>query len=64
VKALRAEQLRVETLHEAAKAMLGLTAENDDLSWEPAALDGPWVVNVVQFVELDEEVKAARARGT
>lgn len=64
VKALRAEQLRVETLHEAAKAMLGLTAVNDDLSWEPLPFEGPWVVNVVQFVELDEEVKRARARGT
>lgn len=65
VKALRAEQLRVETLHEAAKSLLGLTASNDDFVWEPASWDGPWVINVVQFHEVDEpEATRARSRGT
>lgn len=66
VKALRAEQLRVETLHEAAKSLLGLTASNDDFVWEPQTWEGPWVVNVVQFHEVDdaETTRAARARGT
>lgn len=51
VRKLRAEQLRVETLHEAALALLGLTAANEDLSWEPELTDGPWVINIVQFHE-------------
>ena len=52
VRVLRAEQLRVETLHEAARGLLGLTAVNDDFSWELMPFEGtqmPWVVNVVQF---------------
>jgi hypothetical protein len=68
VKALRAEQLRVESLHEAAKALLGLTAANDDFSWEPMPFEGtstPWVINVVQFVEpAAQDAAPARARGT
>lgn len=74
VKALRAEQLRVETLHEAAFSLIGLQAANDDVEpidpfviplWEPR--DQPWVVNVVQFVEPGRSSKKedpARARGT
>ncbi len=57
VKQLRTEQLRVETLHEAAKALLGHTAANDDFSWEPMPYEGtsaPWVVNIVQFSSLPE----------
>jgi hypothetical protein len=65
VKALRAEQLRVETLHEAAKSLLGLTGSNDDFVWEPQIWDGPWVINVVQFHEVEPaEVTKARSRGT
>lgn len=68
VKALREEQLRVETMHEAARSLLGLRGENDDVSWESSALDDlpmPWVVNVVHFVDApaNEEVgKTSRAR--
>ena len=70
VKAMRAEQLRVETLHEAAKALLGRTAVNDDVSWEYMPYEGtpmPWVVNVVQFHDPAVGPPAAlptRARGT
>lgn len=70
VKALRAEQLRVETLHEAAKAMLGRTAVNDDLTlYEAFPFEGtnvPWVMNIV--LPLEDEKKegkvhtAARSR--
>jgi hypothetical protein len=68
VRELRAEQLRVETLHEASKALLGLSPANDDTEpaplplWgflggvAPPPLDGPWVINVVQ-------VSAPRASG-
>jgi hypothetical protein len=64
VKALRAEQLRVETLHEAAKSLLGLTASNDDFVWEagPELNDGLWVINVVQFHAVGPEAEAAEAR--
>ncbi len=55
VKELRAEQLRVETLHEAARGLLGNVAANDDLDpFEDLPFEGtpmPWVVNIVQFVE-------------
>lgn len=67
VKALRAEQLRVETLHEAAKAVLGRTAANEDLTpWELFPFEGsqvPWVVNIVLPVE-GAGVRPARADGT
>lgn len=62
VKALRAEQLRVETLHEAAKSLLGLTATNDDFVWEPLGSDGPWVINVVQFHEPTQASSSTRQR--
>ena len=52
VKDLRAEQLRVETLHEAAKSLLGLPAANEDVVLEDDPFEGtpmPWVVNIVRF---------------
>ncbi len=67
VNALRTEQLRVETLHEAAKSLLGLTAANDDASWEPLPFEGaslPWVINVVQFYEPSTKAVPARGHGT
>lgn len=69
VRALRAEQLRVETLHEAARSLLGLSAANEDVSWELLPYEGtsmPWVVNVVQFHDPTGGAadRPARARGT
>lgn len=67
VNALRAEQLRVETLHEAAKSLIGLTAANDDVSWELLPYEGtsmPWVINVVQFYEPSAAEDQARGHGT
>lgn len=68
VKELRAEQLRVETLHEAAKAMLGRPAMNDDLTlFEHFPFEGtnvPWVVNIVIPVTTDVAVEQkSRATG-
>lgn len=69
VRAIRAEQLRVETLHEAARSLLGLPAANEDVSWELLPYEGtsmPWVVNVVQFHDPmgGAAARPARARGT
>ena len=67
VNALRAEQFRIETMHEAAKAMLGHTAVNDDVSWEPLPWEGdatPWVINVVQVYEPSAQARPARGHGT
>lgn len=67
VKALRAGQLRVETLHEAARAMLGRSAVNDDLTLFEAfpfeGTDVPWVVNIVLPVDAGaSKVLHAEAR--
>ncbi len=65
VKVLRAEQLRVETLHEAAKALIGLPAANEDMSWEFMPFEGtnmPWVVNVVRFHAEPLPAKPGRGR--
>lgn len=63
VKALRAEQLRVETLHELAKSVIGLQPANDDaVPDEFFPFEGtpmPWVVNIVVGIE-----PAADARKT
>lgn len=61
VRALRTEQLRVETLHEAARALLGRSASNED--GEPPSEgpdERPWVVNVVQVVRPPAATPAAR----
>lgn len=48
VKELRAEQLRIETLHEAAKALLRAAPANEDLTPEELPpWDPPWLVNIV-----------------
>lgn len=68
VKALRARQLRVETIHEAARALLGKGSVNDDVDpfgYLPyAGTPMPWVVNIVQFSEPkpDEKKTAAKPR--
>jgi len=73
VSLLRAEQLRVEINHEAAQSLLGLTAANDDFTWEPMPFEGtcaPWVVNIVHFHESaslspeGERVKAQSSSST
>jgi Peptidase MA superfamily len=55
VLALRAEQLRLEVLHEAAKALLAARPANDlpvpDFEyWPYEGTPMPWVVNIVRFV--------------
>lgn len=63
VRALRAEQLRVETLHEAARALLDCTPANEDRSLEPLPFEGtpmPWVMNVVQFHPPGRTARARR----
>ncbi|MFZ5446174.1 MAG: peptidase MA family metallohydrolase [Myxococcota bacterium] len=65
VRALRAEQLRVETLHEMAKALIGLEPANDDaLADELFPFEGtpmPWVVNIVVAVEPPQRADASSA---
>jgi Peptidase MA superfamily len=64
VKELRAEQLRVETLHEAALALIGHTGANDDIDpLEYLPYEGtpmPWVVNILRFVAPTQEHTANR----
>lgn len=65
VKLLRARQLRIETLHEAAKGLLGGTPANDDVSFDYLPYEGtpmPWVVNIVQFSEPKRDDHDSKTR--
>ncbi len=69
VRELRARQLRVETLHEAARALLvGQPANDDDTSLEHLPYAGtpmPWVINIVQFTDpLPRNNAAAPSRAS
>lgn len=67
VRALRAEQLRIEVLHEAALSILDTNAANDDVDFTvvPVELDrqAPWLVSVIRVVPA-RETRAPRITGT
>lgn len=61
LRAWHAEQLRVETLQELARALPGRAAANDDVAWDSLPLEGtpmPWVVHAVRFHTLPGEQPA------
>lgn len=70
-RAWRAEQLRVESLQELGRHLLGATPANDDASWEYLPLEGtpmPWLVSAVRFrtvgVPAPPAQRRTRSRGT
>lgn len=58
VKRLRAEQLRLEALHEAAQHLVTVGAANDDQSGE-LLWEFPWVVHVVLFPEAGAQASSS-----
>lgn len=63
VRELRARQLKVETLHEAARRLLGGAPANEDDAFEYLPYAGtqtPWVVNIVQFSEPERDEKTSK----